>query len=110
MGPLAGCRVVEMAGIGPAPFCGMLLADLGAEVIRIDRTGKSGLGVDFPTRYDLLGRSKRSIAIDLQNPPGLGVARALIGRADMLIAGFRPRVMDWLGLRPHHLLDDNPAT
>jgi len=50
MGPLAGCRVVEMAGIGPAPFCGMLLADLGAEVIRIDRTGKSGLGVDFPTR------------------------------------------------------------
>lgn len=109
MGPLAGCRVVEMAGIGPAPFCGMLLADLGAEVIRIDRTGKSGLGVDFPTRYDLLGRSKRSIAIDLQNPSGLGVARALIGRADMLIEGFRPGVMERLGLGPESFETENPA-
>lgn len=109
MGPLAGCRVVEMAGIGPAPFCGMLLADLGAEVIRIDRTGKSGLGVDFPTRYDLLGRSKRSIAIDLQNPLGLGVARALIGRADMLIEGFRPGVMERLGLGPENFEAENPA-
>jgi alpha-methylacyl-CoA racemase len=109
MGPLAGCRVVEMAGIGPAPFCGMILADLGAEVIRIDRTGKSGLGVDFPTRYDLLGLSKRSSAIDLQNPSGLGVARALIGRADMLIEGFRPGVMERLGLGPESFETENPA-
>lgn len=109
MGPLAGCRVVEMAGIGPAPFCGMLLADLGAEVIRIDRTGKSGLGVEFPTRYDLLGRSKRSIAIDLHNPAGLAVARELIGRADMLIEGFRPGVMERLGLGPESFESSNPA-
>jgi len=87
----------------------MLLADLGAEVIRIDRTGKSGLGVDFPTRYDLLGRSKRSIALDLQNPSGLGVARALIGRADMLIEGFRPGVMERLGLGPESFEAANPA-
>jgi alpha-methylacyl-CoA racemase len=108
MGPLAGCRVVEMAGIGPAPFCGMLLADLGAEVIRIDRTGKSGLGVDFPTQFDLLGRSKRSIAIDLQSPQGLAIARALIGRADMLIEGFRPGVMERLGLGPATFEAENP--
>jgi len=109
MGPLAGCRVVEMAGIGPAPFCGMLLADLGAEVIRIDRTGKSGLGIDFPTRYDLLGRSKRSIAIDLQNMHGLAIARALIGRADMVIEGFRPGVMERLGLGPETFEAEAPA-
>lgn len=109
MGPLTGCRVVEMAGIGPAPFCGMLLADLGAEVIRIDRTGKSGLGVEFPTRYDLLGRSKRSIAIDLQAPSGLALARQLIGRADMLIEGFRPGVMERLGLGPESFENENPA-
>lgn len=98
-----------MAGIGPAPFCGMLLADLGAEVVRIDRTGKSGLGIDFPTRYDLLGRSKRSIAIDLQNPHGLAIARALIGRADMVIEGFRPGVMERLGLGPETFEAEAPA-
>lgn len=109
MGPLTGCRVVEMAGIGPAPFCGMLLADLGAEVIRIDRTGKSGLGVEFPARYDLLGRSKRSIAIDLQKPAGLDTARKLIAKADMLIEGFRPGVMERLGLGPESFASENPA-
>lgn len=108
MGPLKGCKVIEMAGIGPAPFCGMLLADLGADVIRIDRTGNSGLGVEFPQRYDLLGRSKRSIAIDLQEADGVALALELVRKADFLIEGFRPGVMERLGLGPDECLKANP--
>jgi alpha-methylacyl-CoA racemase len=108
MGPLAGLRVIEMAGIGPAPFCGMLLADMGAEVIRVDRLVPSGLGVETPVKYDLFNRNKKSIALDLKSPDGVAVARRLIAQADMVFEGFRPGVMEKLGLGPDLCLADNP--
>jgi alpha-methylacyl-CoA racemase len=108
MGPLAGLRVIEMAGIGPAPFCGMLLADMGAEVVRVDRLVPSGLGVETPVMYDLFNRNKKSVALDLKSADGVAVARKLIARADMLIEGFRPGVMEKLGLGPDTCLADNP--
>lgn len=101
-GPLAGTRVVELAGIGPAPFCGMMLADHGAEVVRVDR-----IGATLPKK-DPLSRSRRSIAVDLKMPEGAEVVRALAKRSDALIEGFRPGVMERLGLSPPVLLDDNP--
>jgi alpha-methylacyl-CoA racemase len=100
MGPLAGLRVVEMAGIGPAPFCGMLLADMGAQVLRVDRLASSGLGIDVPTRFDLLNRNKSSVAIDLKSEAGKQTVKRLIEKADVLIEGFRPRVMERLGFGP----------
>jgi len=108
MGPLKGIRVVEMAGIGPGPFCGMLLGDLGADVVRIDRLGDADRGVDFPARFDLLNRNKRSIGIDLKAPAGKATALRLIGEADALIEGYRPGVMEQLGLGPDICLDRNP--
>ncbi|EFG6100861.1 CoA transferase, partial [Escherichia coli] len=109
MGPLAGLNVVEMAGIGPCPFAGMMLADLGASVTRIDRTADSGLGIAFPPQFDLMNRSKRSIAIDLKSPDGRALALDLIGKADVVIEGFRPGVMERLGLGPDACLARNPA-
>ncbi len=108
MGPLSGLRLVEMAGIGPAPFCGMLLADMGAEVIRIDRLVASDLGLPVDTRHDLLNRSKRAVALDLKSPAGVEAALRLIARADALIEGFRPGVMERLGLGPERCLALNP--
>jgi alpha-methylacyl-CoA racemase len=102
-GPLAGLRVIEFAGIGPAPFCGMLLADLGADVVRIDR--KETVGADRP---DLMGRGKRSIAIDLKSADGVEAALALIEKADVLFEGFRPGVMERLGVGPDVALKRNP--
>ncbi|SDF67558.1 alpha-methylacyl-CoA racemase [Blastococcus fimeti] len=105
MGPLSGVRVVEFAGLGPGPFCGMLLADLGADVVRIDRRGGGGgLGAT-----SLLDRGKRSIALDLKDPADVEVVRALVRRADVLLEGFRPGVMERLGLGPDALLGENPA-
>ncbi|MEO1253094.1 MAG: CaiB/BaiF CoA-transferase family protein [Pseudomonadota bacterium] len=101
-GPLSGIRIIEFAGIGPAPFCGMMLADHGAEVIRIDREG----GLRVPV--DLLGRSKRSIVVNMKTPEGLEIAKALVAGADGLIEGFRPGVMERLGLGPDDLMKDNP--
>lgn len=95
-GPLAGVRVVEMAGIGPAPFAAMLLADMGADVVRIDRPQPTG----FPAPYDLLDRGKRTLVLDLKAADDVATARDLIGRADVLIEGFRPGVMEKLGLGP----------
>jgi len=106
-GPLAGIKVVEFVGIGPGPMCGMLLADLGAEVLRVDRTTPSGLGIERPERFDLLLRGKRSIAVDLKQPAGLALARALLGRADACIEGFRPGTMERSGLGPDECLRDN---
>ena len=101
-GPLAGLRVVEFAGIGPGPFAAMMLADHGAEVIRIERPG----GRLDPR--DPLARNRRSIVIDTKQPQGLAVARALCTTADALIEGYRPGVMERLGLGPDVLLADNP--
>lgn len=109
MGPLAGLKVVEMAGIGPCPFAGMLLADLGADVVRIDRTGESGLGLAIPPQFDVMNRGKKSIAVDLKSGPGTELALDLIGRADIVIEGFRPGVMERLGLGPEPCMARNPA-
>ncbi|MBW3666198.1 MAG: CoA transferase [Actinobacteria bacterium] len=107
-GPLAGVSVVEMAGLGPAPFCGMLLADLGADVIRVDRAGAAA-GMDEPDRLDLHNRGKRSIAVDLKTEPGAEVVLRLAAGASILIEGFRPGVMERLGVGPARCLAANPA-
>ena len=100
MGPLKGIRVLEFAGIGPGPFCAMLLADLGAEVVRLDRPeGPAG------TRQDFVGRGRRSVALDLKSPEA---ALRLVERADALVEGFRPGVMERLGLGPEPCLARNP--
>ena len=108
MGPLAGIRVVEFAGIGPGPMAAMLLADMGATVVRLDRTAPSDLGVHKPTRFDLLMRGRRSIAIDLKQPSGIDLALQLVARTDASIEGFRPGTMERLGLGPEVALARNP--
>jgi alpha-methylacyl-CoA racemase len=114
MGPLEGVRIVELAGIGPAPFCAMLLSDMGAEVIRVDRAANVGHddsrvggppGEEY--RFNLLARGRRNIAVDLKNPAGVDAALRLIDRADGLIEGFRPGVMERLGLGPETCLKRN---
>jgi len=109
VGPLRGVRVVEFAGIGPGPFCGMLLADLGADVVRIDRRGRRGGLLGAVGGTSVLDRGKRSIALDLKDDADLQVVRALVARADVLLEGFRPGVMERLGLGPDELLAANPA-
>ncbi|MCA1748007.1 MAG: CaiB/BaiF CoA transferase family protein [Parasphingopyxis sp.] len=101
-GPLDGIRIIELAGIGPGPFCGMMLADHGAEVIRIDRIG----GTILP--FDPLARSRKSIAVDMKSEDGVAIVRDLVRGADGLIEGFRPGVTERLGLGPDVLLKDNP--
>lgn len=107
-GPLDGIRIVEFAGIGPGPFCGMMLADHGAEVIRIDRASGTRGGSQPVTSKDVLARSRKSIAIDLKSAEGVALARKLATNADGIIEGFRPGVMERLGLGPYDLLKDNP--
>ena len=109
MGPLTGLHVVELASIGPGPMCAMLLADLGAEVLRIDRTEPSGLGVPLDTRFDVTGRNRRSLALDIKQPAGRDAALRLIDRADLLIEGFRPGVAERLGLGPEVCQARNPG-
>ncbi|WP_209348355.1 CaiB/BaiF CoA-transferase family protein [Pontixanthobacter sp. CEM42] len=107
-GPLEGIRIVEFAGIGPGPFCGMMLADHGAEVIRIDRaSGGRGGSTPLSTK-DVLARGRKSIAINLKSDEGVALARKLCASADGIIEGFRPGVMERLGLGPEELLKDNP--
>ncbi len=108
MGPLAGIRIVEFAGIGPGPMAAMLCADLGADVIRLDRLTPSGLGIDMSTRFAVLTRSRPSVALDLKHPDGRALALDLIGKADALIEGFRPGTMERLGLGPQAALARNP--
>jgi alpha-methylacyl-CoA racemase len=103
-GPLAGVRVVELGGIGPGPFCGMILADLGADVIRVDPPSAAGSEADVP----LLHRGRRSVAIDLKRAAGTDIALRLVGWADALIEGFRPGVTERLGLGPDVCLERNP--
>ncbi|WP_312015787.1 CaiB/BaiF CoA-transferase family protein [Bradyrhizobium liaoningense] len=104
-GPLAGLRVVEMAGIGPGPFCAMLLADLGAEVVRIRRPG--GSMFDTEPRFDVTGRGCRFVELDLRADGAVTSALALIEKAEVLIEGYRPGVMERLGLGPDLCLARN---
>lgn len=105
-GPLTGVRVVELAGIGPGPFAAMLLADLGADVVRVDRPGGPGLGID-PV-YDLTNRNKRSVLVDLKGEDGPDRVLDLAERADILIEGYRPGVAERLGIGPRSCLARNP--
>jgi alpha-methylacyl-CoA racemase len=108
VGPLAGLKIIELAGIGPGPMCAMLLADMSATVLRIDRPGGSDLGLARPLRYDLLLRGRHSIAVDLKSAAGQALALRLVERADALIEGFRPGVTERLGLGPDDCLTRNP--
>lgn len=108
MGPLEGVRIIELQGIGPGPFCAMMLADMGAEVIRVDRTGAAG-GVPRTARFDLLARGRRSIRIDLKSPEGVDILMRMVEKSDGLIEGFRPGVIERLGIGPEVLLKRNPA-
>ena len=110
MGPLHGCKVIELAGIGPGPMCGMLLAELGADVLTIDRIQPPGLGTSagLPAKFQLLRRSRRSAAVDLKNPAGPSVVLRLVEQADALIEGFRPGVTERLGLGPDDCASRNP--
>ncbi|MEP6667422.1 MAG: CaiB/BaiF CoA-transferase family protein [Nocardioidaceae bacterium] len=107
LGPLAGVRVVELAGIGPAPFACMLLAELGADVIKVDRPSSGFLGL--PAESDLLNRGRPSVCIDLKSPAGVHTVRRLADTADVLIEGFRPGVAERLGLGPDVLLEQRPS-
>ena len=103
-GPLKGVKVLEFVGLGPAPFCAMMLADMGADVVRIDRPGAFGGGA-----ADILGRNRRSMALDLKDESDLTLCRSLIAEAEILLEGYRPGVMERLGLGPDIALKVNPA-
>lgn len=109
-GPLRGLKVVEIGSIGPGPFCAMLLADLGADVIRVDRAAGAALvGPNADFRTELLHRGRRSVAVDLKHPDGAEVVLALVERADVLLEGFRPGVVERLGIGPDVCAQRNPA-
>jgi alpha-methylacyl-CoA racemase len=105
-GPLSGVRVIELAGIGPGPYAGMMLADMGADVLRVDRA--SAVGSQGGQRTDILGRGRRSVGIDLKHPEGRDAVLRLVESADALIEGFRPGVTERLGLGPDDCLARNP--
>ena len=104
MGPLSGTKVIEIAGIGPGPFCAMMLSDMGAEVVRIDRRSSSGEG----SKFDVLNRGRRSLALDLKKQAAVTAILRMVRHADALIEGFRPGVMERLGLGPELCLERNP--
>ncbi|MES2149934.1 MAG: CaiB/BaiF CoA-transferase family protein [Pseudomonadota bacterium] len=109
-GPLAGIRVIEMVGLGPCPFAAMMLADMGAEVVRIDRKSAPGAANPFPmlgTEFDVMARGRRSLALDLKQPAAREVVLKMVESADVLLEGFRPGVMERLGLGPQECQDRN---
>ncbi|QKV91778.1 CoA transferase [Streptomyces sp. NA02950] len=106
-GPLSGVRVVELAGIGPGPFAAMVLADLGADVLRVDRPGGTG-GLRIDPDYDIANRNKRSVLLDLKSDAGRAAVLDLAERADILIEGYRPGVAERLGVGPEACLARNP--
>ncbi len=107
-GPLAGVTVLEVAGIGPGPFCGMMLADMGADVVRIDRAASVKGGDASKPPLDVLARGRRSVGVDLKQPGGVETVLRMVEQADVLIEGFRPGVMERLGLGPDICLERNP--
>src|SRR3954451_7446710 len=107
-GPLHGIRIIEIAGIGPGPFAAMLLADMGAEVLRVDRSQAVRGGDPSKPPADVLNRGRRSIGVDLKNPDGVQTVLKLVESADALIEGFRPGVTDRLGIGPDDCLARNP--
>ncbi|MDH4170524.1 MAG: CoA transferase [Acidimicrobiia bacterium] len=109
MGPLAGIKVIEIAGIGPGPFCAMLLADMGADVVRVDRAGAVRGGDPAAPPADVMNRGRRSIGVDLKSPDGVDTVLELVKGADALLEGFRPGVAERLGIGPDACLGANPA-
>ena len=107
-GPLQGVKVIEIAGIGPGPFCAMMLSDMGADVLRIDRAGSVREEMPAAPSADVLNRGRRSVGVDLKNPQGIETILRLVGEADVLMEGFRPGVMERLGLGPDVCLKRNP--
>jgi alpha-methylacyl-CoA racemase len=108
MGPLTGIKIIELAGIGPGPHCGMMLSDMGAEVIRINRTGGVAPGVQGAEIKDVLSRGRRTIAVDLKRPEGTELVLRLCEKADGLFEGFRPGVTERMGLGPDQCMARNP--
>jgi len=108
MGPLEGFTIIELAGIGPGPFAAMMLADMGANVVRVDRMAQSGLGITRSSRQNVLNRGRRSIAVDLKQPDAVEIVLRMVAKADGLIEGFRPGVTERLGLGPDACLAKNP--
>ncbi len=109
MGPLGGLRIVEIAGIGPGPFCAMMLADMGADVIRVDRADRVRGGDPDQPPADVMNRGRRSIGVDLKSTDGIEVVMRLVASSDALIEGFRPGVAERLGIGPDECLARNPA-
>ena len=107
-GPLSGVKVLELAGIGPGPFCGMLLADMGADVLRVDRAQEADLGLPVEPKYDVMARGRRSVALDLKRPESVAMVLAWLAKTDVLIEGFRPGVTERLGLGPDACFARNP--
>ena len=109
-GPLSGIRIIELAGIGPGPFCGMMLADMGADIVRVDRSQsvRPGASTSEGGRADVLGRGRRSVGVDLKSPSGVETVLRLVEKADVLYEGFRPGVTERLGLGPDVCLARNP--
>jgi alpha-methylacyl-CoA racemase len=107
-GPLSGIRVLEIAGMGPGPFCAMVLSDFGADVIRVDRADAVGGPGDAQASVDVLSRGRRSVAVDLKQPGAVELVLRLVERADVLVEGYRPGVMERLGLGPDVCLARNP--
>ena len=108
MGPLSGLKILEFEAIGPGPFCGMMLADMGADVLLVDRSDDPRLGFGRDRWFDVLMRGRRSVTLDLKSADGVSAAKRLATRADAIIEGFRPGVMERLGLGPDQLLAINP--
>ena len=108
MGPLNGLKIVEIAGIGPGQFCGMLLADMGAQVVRVARPGVEDPATSIPAAYNLMNRSRPTIAVDLKSRRGVELVLKLCDTADAIFEGFRPGVMEGLGLGPEDCLSRNP--
>jgi alpha-methylacyl-CoA racemase len=107
LGPLQGFKIIEVAGIGPGQFCGMLLADMGAQLIRVDRVSEADLGIGMPAKFNLMNRSRPTIAVDLKQKEGVELVLRLCDDADALFEGYRPGVMERLGLGPQECMQRN---